>query len=150
MDGCTFQPNTRRSSASSRAATVGSSALDPLLEGDGRRGNDVFKLSPTRNRAREGAASQSAAMVGKRLFEESKRLRERRFEGEERKRMGEEEAFERTCTFQVCAYGGRHHFYFVVVKTRPNFVLHCVLPWPTQASISRRVLLVRKFLLTNS
>ena len=36
-----------------------------------------------------------------RLFGETRRLEERRFEGQERKRMGEEEAYARTCTFEV-------------------------------------------------
>lgn len=39
--------------------------------------------------------------VTQRLFEETGRLDERRFEGQERKRMWEEEVYARTCTFEV-------------------------------------------------
>lgn len=52
------------------------------------------------------ASCRSGEEVGRRLFEESKRLNERRFEGEERKRMTQEEAFARTCTFAVRAHWG--------------------------------------------
>lgn len=39
--------------------------------------------------------------VAQRLYDETKRLDERRFEGQERKRMAEEEVYARTCTFEV-------------------------------------------------
>lgn len=45
--------------------------------------------------------------VAQRLFEEAGRLDERRFEGQERKRMWEEEVYARTCTFEVMMKRGR-------------------------------------------
>lgn len=50
---------------------------------------------PSSQRSLDGTAA------AQRLFEETGRLGERRFEGQERKRMWEEEVYARTCTFEV-------------------------------------------------
>lgn len=111
MDVCTFQPNTprRHSSISSRSGAVASLSLLSYAVGGGC-GNEEGSTENSSKRppASEGGGkgkdsdvSRSVGAVGLRLFEESKRLRERRFEGEERKRMGDEEAYARTCTFKV-------------------------------------------------
>ncbi|CAB1110047.1 unnamed protein product [Ectocarpus sp. CCAP 1310/34] len=63
-----------RSSVSSRGV-----AVSPPSQGRGCPGNNVMQ----------------------RLFDETRRLDERRFEGQERKNMAAEEEYARTCTFQV-------------------------------------------------
>ncbi|CAM9292255.1 unnamed protein product, partial [Ectocarpus fasciculatus] len=45
--------------------------------------------------------------VVQRLFDETRRLDERRFEGQERKKMAEEEEYARTCTFQPSLVQGK-------------------------------------------
>ena len=98
--GCTFQPSVlrRRSNAArSRASgTVRSSSYDAPGEG-GKRGSAV------RSEGADPVGRESGLMSGRRLFEESKRLNERRSQEQERKRVWEEESFARSCTFQVCA-----------------------------------------------
>lgn len=113
MNTCTFQPNIRRESTASHrsdrscSATVGSSLVDKA-DGSGgiqhsgggeeRQGSSQHE---TDRATSDRSGSSRSIGVGQRLFLESKRLKERRFEGEERKRMAEEEAYARTCTFKV-------------------------------------------------
>lgn len=113
MDACTFQPNVRRKSTTSyrsdrpRAATVGSSHSKMISgsehsrhSGQGEEGQGSSQHSAGRA-TRDHRRSSTSVEVGQRLFLESRRLKERRFEGEERKRMAEEEAYARSCTFKV-------------------------------------------------
>ncbi|CAM9516462.1 unnamed protein product, partial [Ectocarpus sp. 13 AM-2016] len=69
-----------RSSASSRGV-----AVSPPSQGRGCPGNNVVQ----------------------RLFDETRRLDERRFEGQERKNMAAEEEYARTCTFQPSLVQGK-------------------------------------------
>lgn len=111
MNACTFQPSVsrRRANASTLARTNGKFSSETLLDrgGANRDGAEGHGASDPRAGGVNGASSascRSGEEVGRRLFEESKRLSERRFEGEERKRMTQEEAFARTCTFAVRAH----------------------------------------------
>lgn len=70
------------------------SAPDCRLSGAGDWKGDA----PVRPSSRKSLDGTAAAQ---RLFEETGRLDERRFEGQERKRMWEEEVYARTCTFEV-------------------------------------------------
>lgn len=57
-----------------------------------------------RGRARSrNSVFPAETAVAQRLYNETKRLAERRFEAQERKRMGAEEVYARTCTFEVRA-----------------------------------------------
>lgn len=117
MDDCTFQPNAprrRHPRPFNRSRTVESLTADHTLllghtaggEG-GSCGGSGVENSRRQTTSKGGGTGEDSDFsrgvegVGRRLFEESKRLRERRFEGGERKRMAEEEAYARTCTFKV-------------------------------------------------
>ncbi|CAM9582807.1 unnamed protein product, partial [Laminaria digitata] len=116
MHACTFQPSIpRRRGANASTLTrtvIGNLSSETLLKGGGGGGGGPHRggagghggasASGAEGRVNGAAASapwRGVEGVGRRLFEESKRLSERRFEGEERKRMTQEEAFARTCTF---------------------------------------------------
>lgn len=127
MDACTFQPNAKpqrgtpssdiaacradiaRGFPRSSAKTRGSSdcEADSVAGGSSAVASKCKTDSETRKSRSNVCGSGSGGGdivggdVGKRLFEEHKRLKERRFEREERKRMQEEEAYARTCTFKV-------------------------------------------------
>lgn len=115
MEACTFQPNAwrrRPNAPSGYANTVGNPSLD--REGDRSGvGEDAGGGSSAEEPQGEHATGRAGTGAGgprrigaacQRLFEESKRLKERRFEAEERKRMWEEESYARTCTFKVGDY----------------------------------------------
>ena len=119
MHACTFQPSIprRRANASTSTRTIRNFSSETLLDGgggegarrDGAWGHGVSAPRVGRVNGSASAPCRSVEEVGRRLFEESKILSERRFEGEERKRMAQEEAFARTCTFVVRAHWGVLH-----------------------------------------
>lgn len=108
LKACTFQPNARRRRPNTPSCASTSEGWHPNSRriGDDGVGVDVGGSSVVVDSKIEEisqicASSRASAQTGLRLFEESKRLRERRFERTERKNMAEEEIYARTCTFQV-------------------------------------------------
>lgn len=99
----------------------GDNNSDSDSDGDGEGGERIScdsargaggagRLSGSANNNSKGGAFRSSSRKGldgtavataQRLYEETGRLDERRFEGQERKRMWEEEVYARTCTFEV-------------------------------------------------
>lgn len=80
IEDCTFQPNLIR-------------RITPC-DGPGEGGKG-------RANGPEKGREKVAFVASERLFEASKRLRDRRSEEQERKKMWEEESFARSCTFKV-------------------------------------------------
>lgn len=125
MGACTFQPNCRCRSppstplnksgtgpvASSRTDNGGGGGIDAGDEEVGQgeearrgEGTEGFRRNKSSTRRKDRSASRDSIEIGHRLFMESKRLNERKFEGKERKRMAEEEAYARSCTFKVASH----------------------------------------------
>lgn len=88
LDGCTFQPNARQHSKA-----------PCYRNGDAHQKAGTCKDgvgATSKGQSRDGSTNVCA-----RLLEAGERSKERRAEAEERKRMSEEEAFARDCTFKV-------------------------------------------------
>lgn len=76
---------------------------DSNVRDEGQRGKRLSGVRRAESSvpSRRRSVLSTGTAVSQRLYDETKRLDERRFEGQERKRMGEEEIYARTCTFEV-------------------------------------------------